>query len=44
MLAASGAPELKACQAAQHEQRLADGAGGPLHEHALTALHPSRAM
>ena len=35
---ARGAPQLD--KAAEHEQRLADGAGGALHERALALLHP----
>ena len=42
--AARGAPQLKAGQPAEHEQRLADGAGGSVHEHALSSLHPGRAV
>ena len=44
MLAARGAPQLEAGQPAEGEQRLTDGAGGPMHEHALASLHPGRAV
>ena len=37
-------PQLEAGQPAEHEQRLADGAGGALHERALAALHPGRTV
>ena len=43
MLAARGAPQLEAGQPAEGEQRLTDGAGGPMHENALAPLrtgHP----
>jgi hypothetical protein len=42
--AARGAPQLEAGQPAEHEQRLADGAGGTLHERALASLHPGRTV
>ena len=41
--AARGAPQLEAGQPAEREQRLTHGAGGALHQHALSALHPGRA-
>jgi hypothetical protein len=44
MLAARGAPQLEAGQPAEDEQRLTDGAGGSMHEHALASLHPGRAV
>ena len=44
MLAARGAPQLEAGQPAEDEQRLTDGAGGSMHEHALASLHPDRAV
>ena len=44
MLAARGAPQLEAGEPAEDEQRLTDGAGGSLHEHALASLHPGRAV
>src|SRR5262245_65928492 len=42
--AARGAPQLEAGHLPEHEQRLANGAGGSLHEHTLTSLHPGRAV
>jgi len=44
MRAARGTPQLEARQTAEHEQRLADGAGSSLHEHALALFHPGRAV
>ena len=44
MLAARGAPHLKPGHSAQREQRLANGACGSMHQHALTSLHPGGAM
>ena len=44
MRAARGAPQLEAGQTAEHEQRLADGAGSSLHEHVLALLHAGRAV
>jgi hypothetical protein len=44
MLAPSGAPQLEAGQPAKGKQRLTDGAGGSMHEHALASLHPGRAV
>jgi hypothetical protein len=44
MLTARGAPQLEARQPAESEQRLTNRAGGSMHEHALAALHPSRAV
>jgi len=37
MHAARSAPQLQTGQPAEHEQRLTDGAGGSVHEHALAA-------
>ena len=42
MLAARGAPQLEAGKPAEGEQRLTDGPGGSMHEHALASLHPAR--
>ena len=39
-----GSPALDAGLLAEHDQRLADGAGGSLHEHALSGLDPGRAV
>jgi hypothetical protein len=44
MRTARGAPQLEAGHPAEHEQRLADGAGSSLHEHALASLHSRRAV
>jgi hypothetical protein len=44
MLAARSAPQLETGQPAEGQQRLTDGAGSSLHEHALASLHPGRAM
>src|SRR5262249_49738755 len=44
MLAACGAPYLKPRELAKHEQSLAHRAGCAVHQHALTAPHPGRAM
>src|SRR5215831_947525 len=44
MRAARRAPELEVGHPAEHEQRLTDGAGGALHEHALASLDPGRAV
>jgi hypothetical protein len=42
--AARGTPQLEAGQPAEHDQRLADGAGGALHERALALLHSGRTV
>src|SRR5262249_56287181 len=44
MLAARATPQLEAGEPAEGEQRLTDGAGGSMHEHALASLHPRRAV
>src|SRR5262249_52685467 len=44
VLGARGAPDLHACDLAECDQRLTDGARGSVHEHALAALHAGRAM
>ena len=44
MLAARVALQLERGQLAEHEQRLADGAGGSLYEHALASRHPGCAV
>jgi len=44
VLAARGTPQLEAGHPAEHKQRLTDGAGGSLHEHALSSLHARRAV
>ena len=44
MLAARGAPQLETGQPAEGKQRLTDGARRSMHEHALSSLHPGRAV
>ena len=44
VVAARGAPQLEPGHPAEREQRLTDGAGGSMHEHALASLHPGRAV
>jgi hypothetical protein len=44
--AARGTPQIEARRPAGGDQRLTDGTGGSVHEHALASasLHPGRAM
>ena len=44
VLAARSTPHLEAGHPPEREQRLTDGAGGALYEHALASLHPRRAV
>ena len=44
MLAARGAPHFEPGQPAEGEQRLTDGAGGSMHEHALAWRHVGRTV
>src|SRR5512143_2917395 len=44
MRATHRAPQLETGQLAEYEQRLADSAGGSLHEHPLALLHACRAV
>src|SRR5829696_7907576 len=44
VLAARSTPQLEAGHSAQRQQRLTDGTHGSLHEHALAALDPGRAV
>ncbi|HEY6979415.1 hypothetical protein, partial [Reyranella sp.] len=44
VVAARGAPQLEPGHPAEREQRLTDGAGGSLHEHAIAAPHPGGAV